>query len=84
LLCHRPGDEQRYVTLQRSILNNVVSALRNGGILLYTTCSAYRCENEEQTQWLQQQHGLQLLEQQVLPGYRHRADTMFAALLCKY
>jgi hypothetical protein len=32
---------------------------------------------------MQQQHGLQLVHQQVITGYQEKADTMFAALLTR-
>lgn len=83
LVCHSYNAVERYVNLQRSILRNALPALRKGGALFYTTCSAFAAENEQQTQWLQQQMGLQRVEQQLYTGYTQRADTMFAALLVK-
>ena len=45
--------------LQREILTTAVRYLRSGGILLYTTCTINRAENEENAAWIGQELGLQ-------------------------
>lgn len=69
-----------YASLQRSILRNVVTAVRPGGLLLLVTCSVFRSENEDNVA-LVASSGFTLLRQRVLAGYNEGADTLFAALL---
>lgn len=69
--------------LQRSILSTVLQRLQPGGYLLYSTCSVFRQENEEQVEWLVNEMGLSCLRQQLFDGSAHQADSLFAALLQK-
>ncbi|QNL52150.1 RsmB/NOP family class I SAM-dependent RNA methyltransferase [Olivibacter sp. SDN3] len=71
-----------FVSLQRSIILNVIRHLKLNAPLIYITCSVYRRENEDQVAFLEQQ-GLQLEQMEVLKGYENRADTMFVARLIK-
>jgi 16S rRNA (cytosine967-C5)-methyltransferase len=70
-----------YVEKQQSILRNTVPLIREGGYLLYVTCSVFRAENEAQVDWLQKEQGLQLIRSASFVGYSSKADTLFAALL---
>ena len=45
--------------LQRQILENSVRYLRSGGILIYSTCTINRAENEENAAWIEKELGLQ-------------------------
>lgn len=45
-------------SMQKEILENAVKALRPGGMLIYSTCTFNREENEEQAQWLIDSCGL--------------------------
>lgn len=73
----------RYAQLQATIAGNAISHLKQGGYLLYITCSVFAAENEMNVNKLAEQHSLKLVTQEVLTGYLHKADTMFAALLQK-
>ncbi len=44
---------------QRRILADVWPALKTNGILIYCTCTYNAQENEENLQWLQEQHGIE-------------------------
>lgn len=46
---------------QRDILAGAVAALKPGGVLLYSTCTYNRSENENNTAWLAEAHGLEPL-----------------------
>ncbi|MBX2962430.1 MAG: rRNA methyltransferase [Cyclobacteriaceae bacterium] len=46
---------------QRRILNDVWPALKTDGLLVYSTCTYNRFENEENIQWLTEQHGIESL-----------------------
>jgi 16S rRNA (cytosine967-C5)-methyltransferase len=74
---------ERYSTLQKKIVSRVVTYLKSGGQLLYITCSAFKKENEDVVDYLQQEFALEVIKMEVLKGYDKRADTMFAALLKK-
>lgn len=45
--------------LQREILGHAADALRPGGILIYSTCTFNRTENEENTEWLVNELGFE-------------------------
>lgn len=72
-----------YSRLQKEIIVNIVDKLKPGGFLLYITCSVFKNENEEMTDYIQQQFKFQLIQQEVMIGYDKKADTMFAALFKK-
>lgn len=44
--------EMELAALQRKILTNAVSYVRPGGILLFSTCTIARTENEDNVRWL--------------------------------
>lgn len=73
----------QYAQLQATIAGNAIPHLKQGGYLLYITCSVFAAENEMNVNKLAEQHSLKLVTQEVLTGYQHKADTMFAALLQK-
>ncbi|MBR2647438.1 MAG: Fmu (Sun) domain-containing protein [Sediminibacterium sp.] len=66
--------------LQQQIILNTINTVKPGGFYLYITCSAFKKENEEQTNFIQANSALRLVEQQIINGYTVHADTMFAAL----
>ncbi len=72
-----------YVSLQRKIVTNVVPKIKENGFLLYSTCSAFREENEDNIQFFKEHLGLEVEESSLLKGYDKNADTMFVALLRK-
>lgn len=73
----------RYAQLQLTIAGNAMAHLKQGGYLLYITCSVFAAENEMNVHKLAEQHSLQLVTQELITGYQYKADTMFAALLQK-
>ena len=70
-----------YSNLQKTILENIVPLIKDGGYLLYITCSVFRKENEEVISHLQKQFNLKIVKMDLLKGYDKQADTLFAALL---
>lgn len=72
-----------YTERQRAIVTHILPLVPTGGYLLYITCSVFREENEEMANWLLQERGMELISQEVIKGYQHQADTMYAALLKK-
>jgi 16S rRNA (cytosine967-C5)-methyltransferase len=69
-----------YADLQKRIVNNAAKALKQGGSLLYITCSVFEKENESVVDFIQQRLSLNLVQMQYLKGYDKKADTLFAAL----
>lgn len=72
-----------FASRQRMIIKNAVPNLKKGGYLIYITCSAYKQENEENANFLAQEHRLQIEQMQVLTGYENKADTMFVCVFKK-
>jgi 16S rRNA (cytosine967-C5)-methyltransferase len=72
-----------YASLQKKIVQNVMSKVAEDGYLLYITCSVFKKENEEIVSFIQQQPGFELVKMELLKGYDAKADSMFAALLKK-
>ena len=66
---------------QRDILRAIVPTLKAGGLLVYSTCTFNRFEDEEQVEWLQSEYGLTLLEERhFFPG-RDRGEGLYIAAL---
>jgi 16S rRNA (cytosine967-C5)-methyltransferase len=74
---------RQYASLQRIIVSNIIPNLKSGGFLAYITCSVFREENEEIVNYVSEVLHLKLIQQQLLKGYKQKADTMFAALFQK-
>jgi 16S rRNA (cytosine967-C5)-methyltransferase len=72
---------QEYTALQRSIISNIIASLSPNGYLLYSTCSVFKAENEDQKDFILSTYpSLKLIEEKYLIGYDDKADTMYAAL----
>lgn len=78
-----PAKIDEYAKLQKSILNNVIVAMKTGGYFLYITCSVFKKENEDAVNFLLEKINLKVLKMELLKGYELKADTMFVALLQK-
>ncbi|MFM9907915.1 MAG: Fmu (Sun) domain-containing protein [Chitinophagaceae bacterium] len=70
----------RYVSLQKKIISNVIPRLKPDGYFLYCTCSVFKKENEEMVSFLKKNFQLNLIKMEILNGYDKKADTMFATL----
>lgn len=56
-----PENVARCVNRQRRILNDVWPALKEGGVLIYSTCTYNRQENEENLRWLYKNYQVEFL-----------------------
>ena len=55
--------------LQKEIVSNSWEYLKQDGILLYSTCTIHKKENEEMCEWIREMFPFELIEQkQILPG----------------
>ncbi len=95
-LLRRAGDIDRLVDTQRCILSALWGLLKPGGLLVYSTCSIFKDENERQIDWFVQKYdngtvsepnSVQWGEQrlwgrQILPG-SHNMDGFYYACLQK-
>ncbi len=73
--------QQELVRLQRKILANVQSFVKEGGSLVYSTCTIHKGENEDNVRWFLEQYPEFELEKeplQLLPGV-HECDGFFIA-----
>jgi len=57
------GNVKRCAERQRQIINDVYPALKPGGILIYSTCTYNREENEENIDWICKEFEMELLEE---------------------
>lgn len=68
---------------QRDILQDIWHVLKPGGLLLYSTCTFNRFEDEDNARWICQQLGAELLEERhFLPG-RDRGEGFYVAAIRK-
>lgn len=71
---------ETYAHLQRSILQKLTSQLKQGGHLLYVTCSVFEKENEQVVDYALGHFPVKLIEQKHLFGEENGGDHLFAAL----
>ena len=69
-----------YATLQKNIARNVITYLKSGGSLVYITCSVFKEENEDITEYIEKELKLKLVKIQLLKGYDKNADSLFIAV----
>jgi 16S rRNA (cytosine967-C5)-methyltransferase len=72
-----------YASRQYAIANEALRWLEPQGHFVYITCSVFADENENVVEKLVEQGSLRLLHQQIIPGWNHKADSMFIAVLQK-
>lgn len=77
--------------VQRELLSSVAPLLKPGGVLVYSTCTVEKAENEEMVQCFLREHpefsadappGGQAAMRQLMP-YEYGSDGFFIARLCK-
>ncbi len=54
---------------QRRILSDVWPALKQGGILIYSTCTYNEAENEDNLAWLKEEQGVEFIPLQLDPSW---------------
>ncbi|MEE8365533.1 MAG: 16S rRNA (cytosine(967)-C(5))-methyltransferase RsmB [Gammaproteobacteria bacterium] len=95
-LLRRAGDIPQLVKQQRKLLDGLWSVLKPGGLMLYSTCSIFKQENERQIEWFVENtdkctvYSLNSVQwgerrpfgRQILPG-QHNMDGFYYACLQK-
>lgn len=64
-----PEQVQLCVGRQQRILTELWTCLKPGGLLIYSTCTYNRAENEEQSNWLQAEHGAEPVAWRLPPDW---------------
>lgn len=66
---------------QRNILTDIWPTLKDGGLLIYSTCTFNHFEDEDNARWIAEHLGAELLEERhFLPGTDHGEGFYIAAL----
>ncbi|MBI5418857.1 MAG: 16S rRNA (cytosine(967)-C(5))-methyltransferase RsmB [Deltaproteobacteria bacterium] len=73
-----PDDPGRMAVLQRAILRNVWPSLARGGLLVYSTCSPLREENEEVVEAFRRETGAVLLGKEAAGNWPGPTDAWTA------
>jgi 16S rRNA C967 or C1407 C5-methylase (RsmB/RsmF family)/NOL1/NOP2/fmu family ribosome biogenesis protein len=68
---------------QRSILADVWPALKQDGLLIYSTCTFNKAENEDNIQWIAQELGAEILESRHFYFHTDQSEGLFMAALRK-
>lgn len=76
-----PASIPDFSALQCKIATNVAAHLKEGGKLIYITCSVFSAENEDVVQQISRNTRLQVVSTQCINGIAQGADSMFVAVL---
>ncbi len=68
---------------QRSILSDVWPALKQDGLLIYSTCTFNKAENEDNIAWIAQELGAEILESRHFYFHTDQSEGLFMAALRK-
>ncbi len=75
-----PEKEAELAKLQREILDTVCAYVKKGGVLLYSTCTMNRMENEENVEWFLSGHSdFELIQMRQIFPEEACGDGFFAA-----
>ena len=80
----KPEDLDEIVKIQRNILHTAASYLKPEGILVYSTCTLNKKENENQVQqFLDVHHDYELIEEKTIFPFENGGDGFFMAKLTR-
>jgi 16S rRNA (cytosine967-C5)-methyltransferase len=79
----QPAQLEKYQTMQRKAVQNLVPFLQTGMSLVYITCSVFKKENEDNIEYFSNQLNLGVEEECYFEGSAYGADTLFAARLIR-
>lgn len=72
-----------YAQRQEAILRNALDHVKEGGKLVYITCSVFYDENEGVVEKICAEKGFAIHKMQLVNGISNKADCLFAAVLAK-
>lgn len=78
-----PEKIDEYAEKQKKIVSTALPQLKKGGLFFYITCSVFKKENEDVSDFIKEKFDVHLLEMKTLPGYEIKADTMFTCTFRK-
>ncbi len=76
-----PASLEVYTARQKAILRNACAFLKNGGRLVYITCSVFRAENEDVIESIAPEAGLKIVSAELINGLAIGADELFVSVL---
>lgn len=75
------GNVRKCAQLQREIISDIMPCLREGALLIYSTCTFNSHEDEENTDWICREFGMEKLdERHFIPGVTPTEGLYMAAL----
>lgn len=78
----KPEDIDSIVILQREIIDSSVKMVKDGGSLIYSTCTINKKENEQQIKYLLNTYpNFKLKFEETIFGYEHQSDSFYIAVL---
>lgn len=76
-----PESLESLVQLQKQIVDSSWQYVKEGGVLMYSTCTIHKKENQEMAKWICENYPFELEEErQILPGFV-KADGFYYAKL---
>lgn len=79
-----PEDIDEIILIQRDILNSAAKMVKDGGLLIYSTCTLNKKENEAQVKVFLTKHlNFELVKEETIFGYEHNSDSFYMAVLKK-
>lgn len=79
----KPEQLNDFKKLQQEILKNLTLQLEKNGSIFYLTCSMFKTENEEVTDWAVKELGFSKKREMLFEGYNFGSDTMYFCHLQK-
>jgi 16S rRNA (cytosine967-C5)-methyltransferase len=73
----------RFVPLQRAILENVFRSIKKGGKLVFSTCSVFKAENEDNTEFLIRDTGGRIESESYIFGAPKGGGSMYVSVIIK-
>lgn len=68
---------------QKKIIDTVLPHLKKGGVLVYSTCSVFKAENEDQVSFFSSHYRLEIINETYYDGTAHNSDGLYVAILRK-
>ncbi|MGL5540174.1 MAG: methyltransferase domain-containing protein, partial [Erysipelotrichaceae bacterium] len=80
----KPEDMDEIIKIQAKILHSAAFVLKPGGVMVYSTCTLNKKENEQQVQkFLDSHQQFVLVEEQTIFPYEHECDGFYMAKILK-